>query len=233
MSLTHTQAAFDQLYVTQRFAAPVARPTLTAPDPNAPTTVSLSAALRSTTRLAVLGDPGSGRTTLLNKLARVYADKQAVTTFGLKSERLPVVLHFAEIDWPTSDDGDPLSSLLHGATAHVPRLISANVSNLIRNRLRGNSAVLLVDGFDELAPGWRPRAAQWLAALIAQFPDLPIVVTAGPLGYGALQNSGFVPLTLAAWTTAEHRSVRAAVDHVDRRRRARSRRPGRGSAPIR
>ncbi len=203
LALTHTQAAFDQLYVTQRFAAPVARPTLTTPDPNAPTTVSVSAALRSTTRLAVLGDPGSGRTTLLNKLARVYADKQVVATFGLKSERLPVLLHFAEIDWSTSDDSDPMPGLLHGATAHVPRLISANVSNLIRNRLRGNGVVLLIDGFDELAPGWRPRAAQWLAALIGQFPDLPIIVTAGPFGYGALQNSGFVPLTLAAWTTAE------------------------------
>ncbi len=50
LALTHTQAAFDQLYVMQRFAAPVARPTLTTPDPNAPTTVSLSAALRSTTQ---------------------------------------------------------------------------------------------------------------------------------------------------------------------------------------
>ncbi|MBI5566337.1 MAG: HEAT repeat domain-containing protein, partial [Chloroflexi bacterium] len=179
------------------------RPTLAPPDLNAPITIGLSAALRSTTRLAVLGESGSGRTTLLNKLARVYADKQAAATLGVEGERLPVLVHLAEVDWVSISDSEPLPGLMEAATAYVPRLIAANVDKLLRNRLKANSAVFLIDGFDEVAPGWRPRAAQCLAALAAQFPAAPIIVTAGPLGYGALQNAGFAPLTLATWSAAE------------------------------
>ncbi|MBP7686303.1 MAG: HEAT repeat domain-containing protein [Thermoflexales bacterium] len=203
LMVTHSHATFDQLYVTQRLAAPPARPTLAPPDPHAPTTLGLSAAMRSTTRLAVLGESGSGRTTLINKLARIYADHQAVTALGVEGERLPIVLHLAEVDWVSVVDSDPLPGLMLAATAYVPRLITANVSKLIRTRLKSGSAVFLLDGFDEVAPGWRPRAAQSLAALAAQFPAVPIVVTAGPLGYGALQNAGFAPLTLATWSAAE------------------------------
>ena len=201
--LTKSQATFDQLYVMQRFAAPPARPTLVPPDPNAPTTIGLSAALRSTRRLAILGEDGSGRTTLLNKLARLYADKQAVAALGVDGERLPVLLSLAEVEWSTVNETDPLSGLLDAASAYVPRLISANVGKLIRNRLKANTALLLLDGFDEVTPGWRPIAAQRLGALAAQYPNCPMLVTAGPLGYGPLQNAGFSPLTLATWSMVD------------------------------
>jgi HEAT repeat protein len=201
LTLTHTQATFDQLYIAQRFAAPPARPTLTPPNPNAPQSLGLSAALRSTSRLAVLGEVGTGRTTLLNQLARLYADKHAVTDLGVDDHvaRLPVMVHLAEIDWGVANS-EPTAALLTAATTHVPRLIAANVSRLIRHRLHANTTVLLLDGFDELAPGLQPRVAPWLAALSRQFPDVPIVITAGPFGYGPLQNTGFTPLTLAPWT---------------------------------
>lgn len=200
LTLMRAHATFDQLYVDQRFAAPPARPSLTPPNPNAPPTIGLSAALRSTSRLAVLGEAGTGRTMLLNKLARLYADNRAVAELGVDGERLPVIAHLAEIDWSAVDDSEPITDLLDAAATYMPRLIVANVSRLIRDRLRANTAVLLLDGFDELAPGLQPRAAPWLAALSRQFPDVPIVITAGPFGYGALQNAGFAPLTLATWT---------------------------------
>ena len=99
LTLTRVHATFDQLYVAQRFAAPPARPSLAPPDPDAPQTISLSAALRSTSRLAVLGEAGTGRTTLLNQLARLYADQHAVAELGVDGERLPVLVHLAEVDW--------------------------------------------------------------------------------------------------------------------------------------
>ena len=205
LTLTRAHATFDQLYVAQRFVVPPARPSLTPPNPNAPQTIGLSAALRSASRLAVLGEAGAGRTTLLNKLARLYADNHAVAELGLvdRTARLPVLAHLAEIDWPTASDSEPLTDLLAAATTYMPRLIAANVSRLLHTRVRANTAVILLDGFDELAPGRQPRVAPWLAALSRQFPNVPIIITAGPFGYGALQNAGFAPLALAAWASPQ------------------------------
>jgi HEAT repeat protein len=204
LNLMRAHAEFDRLYVDQRLDPPLARPTLVPADAApAPTSISLSAALRSTPHLAVLGNVGSGRTTLLVKLARAYLGKQAVAVYGVKDERLPLFVHLAEIDWAAASDDNPLAVLLPAATAHVPRLIASNVNRLLNGRIRSNTAILLLDGFDELSPALRTRCAAWLSALVKQQPDLPIVITAACFGYGPLQDCGFASLQLAAWTKGD------------------------------
>ncbi len=202
LDLMRDQADFNALYVEQRFDPPPARPTL-APIEHDPSTISVSAALRSASRLVVLGDSGSGRTTLLIHLARTFLARQAQSEFGVERERLPVFLHLAEIDWSDASDDDPLSTLLFAATAHAPRLVATNIGSMLRNRIRSNNVWLLFDGFDELPASLRMRCVQWLAALLEKHPDNPIVITAGLPGYGTLQNLGFAPLQLADWTTRE------------------------------
>jgi hypothetical protein len=102
LSLPHKQAEFDQLYILQRFDPPPLRPSTNPPDPATLKPISLSAALRSTQRLTVRGEAGSGRTTLLIKIARTYLDGQVDEEFGALSKRLPIYVHLAEIDWGMS-----------------------------------------------------------------------------------------------------------------------------------
>ena len=203
LNLTQSHADFERVFLLPRFDAPSPRPSLNPIDPATLTPLSVSAALRSTTRLVVLGASGSGRTTLLSKIARVHLDQQAVATFGLTAERLPIYLHLAEIDWANASDTDPLAALLPAATAHVPRLVASNVGKMLGNRLRAKVALLLLDGFDELPATARTRCAAWLGALLNQFPDVPLIITAGTLGYGPLHALGCAPLTLAAWSQRE------------------------------
>lgn len=201
--LTRAETDFDALYLDRRFEPPPIRPTLAPPDPGSLLPISLSAALRSTMRLAVLGEAGSGRTTVLVKLARAYLAKQAHAELGVDRERLPILLHLAEIDWAAVKDDDPISPLLQAATAHVPRLVAANVASMLRGRVRNHNVIVLLDGFDELTAGLRPHCTQWLTSLIEKLPDDPIVITTGPQGYGPLYNIGFAPLQFAAWTTSD------------------------------
>ena len=200
--LTNGQADFDAIYVPQQFDPPPARPSLNPIDPEALKPVSIAVALRSTQRLAVLGHSGTGRTVLLARLARVHLNKQAAEQFGTNN-RLPILLHVAEVDWAKANDHDPLGVLLTAATAHVPSLIAPNVGNLMRGRLRNGTALLLLDGLDEVTPAERARITQWLAALLGKHPNNQIVIATGLAGYGALQNLGFAALKLSAWTYRE------------------------------
>ncbi|HEY4722400.1 MAG TPA: NACHT domain-containing protein, partial [Anaerolineae bacterium] len=203
LNLTQAYADFETLYLDRSFDPPPARPTTTPPDPAAQHPIGLSAVLRAAQRLVVRGESGSGRTTLLIKLARVYSDKQAQVEFGVVSEQTPLLLHLAEIDWATVTEDDPLTALVNAATAHVSRLIASNVSTFLKSHVQSNRAVLLIDGFDEIAPELHPNVIQWLSAVLTKFPDNRIVVTAGPYGYGAFNNLGFAALHLAPWTAKE------------------------------
>ncbi len=202
IALTTEHADFEALYVAQKFDPPPARPTLNPIDPETLRPVSVAVVLRSTQRLAVLGQSGTGRTTLLSRLARVHLDKQAPEEFGT-ANRLPVFVHLAEVNWVKANNDDPLGVLLPAAVAHVPNLIAPNVAGLMKGRIRSGSAILLLDGLDEVTPDQRARIVQWLAALLTNHPNNQVVITTGLLGYGALQNLGFSALKLADWTYHE------------------------------
>ncbi len=206
--VTNGQADFDAIYVAQQFDPPPARPSLNPIDPEALKPVSIAVALRSTQRLAVLGQSGTGRTVLLSWLARVHINKQAGEELGM-ANRLPILVHLAEVEWSKASDNDPLGVLLPTATAHVPNLIQPNVAGLMKNRLRSSSAILLLDGLDEVTPAERAHIVQWLAVLLTEHPNNQVVVTTGLLGYGAVQNLGFAALELSAWT---HREVDRATE---------------------
>jgi HEAT repeat protein len=209
--LTNGQADFDTIYVAQKLDPPPARPSLNPIDPETRTSVSIAVALRSTQRLAVLGQSGTGRTVLLTRLARVHLSKQAEQELGT-GNRLPIMLHLSEADWAKANDSDPIGTLLPAATAHVPSLIAPNVGNLMKGRIRNGSAILLLDGLDEVTPAQRARIVPWLAALLTRHPNNQVVVATGLLGYGALQSLGFAALKLSEWTYRE--ANRAAENWV-------------------
>ncbi len=200
LNVAHPQADFDALYIDRFFDQPPARPTLNPIDPASLTPIALSAAVRSSTRLVILGESGSGRTTLLIKLTRVLLDQQAQTQLGLSQEYAPVCVHLGEIDWSRVTKADPLSPLADAAAAHMPALIASNVNGFLKSRVRSNSAAVLLDGLDELSPSLRSHAHEWLINLVKQFPDNQYVITTGLNAYGVLNQIGFAALKLADWT---------------------------------
>lgn len=203
LHLAQNDAPFDALYVDQLLDAPPVRPSLTPPNADVFSPVNFSAALRSTRRLIITGSSGAGRTTALSQIARIHAMRQAQTRWGLDAERLPVLVNLPEVDWTLAHEANPLPALLDGATVMLPRLIAANAGRFINGRLRTASALLLLDGFDELTPAQRLTCTSWLAALLKLYPETMTIIVTGSSGYGPLQNLGFAPLSLAAWTPAQ------------------------------
>ncbi|MBU0703143.1 MAG: HEAT repeat domain-containing protein, partial [Chloroflexi bacterium] len=176
--------------------------------------------------LAILGEPGTGKTASLAYLALSCArsapeagDAEIEATPGPAQKRLPLYVPLPAMDWGEQDeaknnDGTPKDKPKRAKQGNdqVERLISAAVAAVggkgglaspLRQSLEAGQAIVLADGWDELLPGQRQQATDWLAELIAAWPGNLWLVAAGTRGYAPLTEAGFVPLTLAPWSVVQ------------------------------
>lgn len=198
LHLAESSVAFDDIYLPPQFDPPQPRPTLT-PNLDAQPPVSLTQALSATWRLAVLGPSGSGRTALLVYLANIYGAHETHDTLHFDERRLPILFHLAEIDWEAerqAEEDNPAAALVSAAIVHAPGLIAANLTSLIKNKLRSKGLVLLIDGWDELTQDDRDTAHTWLASLLDHTPDHRIVIAGSPATFGPLGDLGFAGLSI-------------------------------------
>jgi len=200
-------APFEEVYLPPRLDPPPPRPSLS-PERAESRSITLHQALLSTQRLGVLGLPGSGRTALLVYLAHAFLESETLNEVGLDEQRLPLLIHLAEIDWQV-EYADPALGLIDAAIAHAPRLIAANLASLLRSKIASKGLLILLDGWDELAQADRDAAQAWLAALVKRAPQHRYVTTAAPDAIDLLRAVGFVPLSISP---LQPRQIRALAD---------------------
>ncbi len=173
--------------------------------------VTLADLLRSTNQIALLGLPGSGRTTTLNLIGILLARQTAQGQAGslLDEPRMPVLAHLGDIDlgretW--GDEIDILEPLLAAARESLPAATRALA--VIRGDIAAGDAVLLIDGWEELPTIQQRRVISWLQALNEQYPGNIIVMTGPARGYGPLITTlGFTPIVMMPWHHDEYREL--------------------------
>jgi len=137
-------------------------------------------------RLAVvLGDPGSGKTSLLKYLAMRW-----VEAAGAAQEPLPIWIDLKEY---VQERKGILTFVESGcASFHLD-------ARALEQRLKQGQAVIYLDGLDEIFDGpTRGSVMEEIAALAASYPGGRMVLTSRIIGYEAdrLANAGFAHLTL-------------------------------------
>ena len=191
--------------------------------------VRVEQALAAHKHIVVLGDPGSGKTTLMRYLALLYGRDLAEGTSILKGKlkldeagTLPILLQLRQIgaflkahrpkDDGTEGHGLLLDFLLQSLKNHkleLPR-------DFFDEYLENGKAVLLLDGMDEVAdPDLRARVARLVEAFTLAYPQCRFVVTSRIVGYSgaARLQADYVTTTVQDFTLED---IRQFLSHWHR-----------------
>jgi len=160
-------------------------------------TLSLSQALSAGTNIAIIGQPGCGKTVALAHLAiqviNRHPDAEPL------HDHVPILLHIADVDLPLKNPSDPLFSVVETVAERVSVIDLPRTAGFIKTVFEGGRALLLLDGLDELAPSSLRQAAEFIRTILKTFPKTRVVTTGAPEHIDGLVALGFAPLALAAW----------------------------------
>jgi HEAT repeat protein len=158
--------------------------------------VSIHEVLRGGMNIALIGQPGTGKSTALANLCSLVARKSPST--GYLNHLIPVLIHARDlIEFPHADN--PIQQIIEITSSYHPDLPSARVDAIFRELFNQNSILLLIDGLDELPRNLIQDTRDEIKVLLSQFPGTRFILS-GPMDYldGYLE-IGAYPLVMGHW----------------------------------
>jgi energy-coupling factor transporter ATP-binding protein EcfA2 len=141
-------------------------------------------------RLAILGAPGSGKTTMMRYLTLMYAQRTPRQLHPQAPQYIPVLLYLRDIH----------PDILANPDITLADLITTWAKNLQKTdplkppmgwfakQLKRNRCLILLDGLDEVANERdRQQISRWVDRQMYEYPQTPFILTSRPLGYESAQ----------------------------------------------
>lgn len=159
--------------------------------------LTLAEALSKGRSIAVIGQPGSGKSVCLAHLASQIARRETAT--GMLMDYAPILVHVLDLDLAAEDERDLLTAFSRQLMRHAPVYMQPQVRRLIVERFNEGKALLLIDGLDELRADQLIAATKYLKRLKERYPETLIALAASPDFIDSLADLGIAPLALASW----------------------------------
>ena len=138
-------------------------------------------------RLAILGGPGSGKTTLMRYLTLIYARRKQRKLIHPKAPTyVPVLMYLRDVRKDIVKNPKlPLAKLIETWVQRLQTIEPLKPpSEWFSGKLRQNRCLILLDGLDEIADEIeRQIVSQWVDFQMEQYPDMPFILTSRLLGY--------------------------------------------------
>lgn len=164
-------------------------------------TLAIPRLLRMGVSIAIVGHPGTGKSTTLAYLASLFSRKDV--SLGPLSQHFPIFLHFNDIIPYLKSESDPVKVLIKALSWNVSATQRPQLSGYIQKQLQDNRAILLLDGLDEIPSAQYHKALGYLTALLKSRPKLRVVTTASfDRAYG-MMDLGIEPMPIAGWTRTD------------------------------
>jgi len=148
------------------------------PDQPLPVQDALKFALnREYDGLVILGQPGSGKTTLTKYFLLCFATEKSKQNLGLDKNFLPILLFLRPVD--------PQQSLVANILASLEKYQLDLDESFFLSNLRDGKAILLLDGLDEVPTDEkRAEVSRWIHEKVHRaFHKCPLIVTSRFSGY--------------------------------------------------
>lgn len=161
-------------------------------------TITPLQAIQCGRNIAIIGQPGSGKSTALRSLACEISRQES----GKGSGFIPILLHVLDLSLDQGYADDTLSIIINALSNQYVGLHSTQLRKFLSTALRDKArkVILLLDGVDELPPGQMSITRDYLKVLFNEFPQIQAVVTASAEYLDGLTALGFYPLGITTWT---------------------------------
>lgn len=189
------------------------------PAASAPEPVSKLAARHRA--LVVLGDPGSGKTTVLRWLAVMAAAGPIalLDQIGLAERLLPVLVSVGRLADIRRTLGEGCAVLNALARYFQDRNVGQEreLRGFLEGRLEAGECLVLLDGLDEVRGEERNGVLRWLEMFCAQYPRSRFVASSRLVGYAGFALPGAVEVTLHRFNDKQLRRYITALMRAFRR----------------
>lgn len=168
--------------------------------------ISLIDALKSKRHLAVMGQPGSGKTVALAYLASQLSRRDP--SFTEYDDAVILFLHILDLNTALQDNQDPVQPLIQCASASGNLVMQPQITRYLKTAFRNKQRqiVLLLDGLDELPHDQLTSAVAYLKVLIQALPQIQIIAALSPDYADGMLKLGFYPLALSAWNDRDRKA---------------------------
>lgn len=160
-------------------------------------TLTAAQAMAQGANIAIVGEPGSGRSTTLSHLAITVARKEAPD--DSLNQLVPVLVNALDLDFGSEANTDPIELMRHCIARMIPAMASAQLPRFTRELFENGKVLLLMDGLDDLPPQDLITACAYLRRLFQQYPRIRFAAAASPAYMGDLPVLGLFPMTVSAW----------------------------------